>query len=191
MCHLWPHTNTILIPQPKTSHSDWEPIFISCDRLLPSLIEIIGMMYESTIALDRYYREMTGAPTLAILTRARNSVQHPLLSLHPIRQPTSDYEIVGEICHIARLIYSDMVLFPTPSHTGVGLRYASTMTYLLTLANPHLWIERQMFLIWAATLGGNAASGTRLRQFYVGLLRIHTKEPNGIDLVTKTFGFIW
>jgi hypothetical protein len=165
--------------------------FDQMDILDLGVVSIITSMCEATIALDHLQRDTRGAPTLASLTRSRNGIQHRLLSLPPKNTLTSNEEVVAELLRIALLIYSDIVLFPTPPQTGVRTRYAASLILPLTLVRQELWSSHEAFLTWVMTLGGISAHRTNLRRFFVDPLRDHgqvlTHRHCG-DLMT---GFLW
>ena len=165
--------------------------FFRSDIFSPSHNGIIEMMCEATVALDQHYRGTAPSPRMPALTKVRNGIQHRLLSLPPTIQYLSNDDVLHDICRIALLIYSDMVLFPTPPHTRVRARYASSLILAVKMAEPHLWIERAAFLAWAVTLGGIAAFDTTLRHFYVDQLCTHRRLHSITQFDNVMYGFLW
>ena len=155
------------------------------------LLELYRRARDVTVALDQYHRGADGAPSVPDLLDARNRVQHGFLSLQVrTEQETDPLAAVFEICWIAGLIFSDMVILPLPYKSGVKPRLshhlrlvveASSLTRLGDLATSS---ELRQLLTWALLLGTIAATLTGDYDWYLQKFQ----ESVG-DLKLDWFGF--
>ena len=140
----------------------------------------IGLIKLVTILLDQYCR--TKYPALQRLIPIRNAAQHKLLSLHQY-----PLDPITDLCQAALLVYSDMIIFPLPSLTGLRNRLAARLDESLTraLSQPHLSSSDLNFTstsllplyLWAAAFGAMAAEqNVRLRaEFCVRVVDLATR----------------
>ncbi|RSL81581.1 hypothetical protein CEP51_005716 [Fusarium floridanum] len=145
-----------------------------------SLVKIFQIMSEVTVALDHYCRGGEGAPdSLDVLLNNCDWAAHTTLSLvsyAPISTQGEDREsntnvscTLQEICRLCALLHVDMVLLPTPPHTGIKLRHAKRIWRLLEVLDKQEPIESGQvldFLTWATVLGAIAARFTELEDCY-------------------------
>lgn len=131
--------------------------------LPPFTLSTLHILTCTTIGLDHYHRRASGSPSLATLVQSRNSAQHRLLSLPQNALPANDSEAIAEICRLAMLIYSDMVLLPFPPESLVKPRLARLLLDQLKRLNGK-WTQctdgTVNFLAWAVVLGAIAAFST-------------------------------
>jgi hypothetical protein len=154
-----------------------------------------------TVALDQHLRDPNTALGWGTIVQGRNSVQHGLLSLSPAIQDGQGnrlhrLELLNyEICRLACLIYSNMVLFPMPPPTAIKLLLSDQLLMQLLLLDPFdplLTDTERAFFAWAATLGGIAAFSTLHRKAYARLIYVqfimgsnsNSHDGNNIPLAT-------
>ncbi|KAI8677599.1 hypothetical protein NCS56_00650200 [Fusarium sp. Ph1] len=154
--------------------------------LEPKMVKLLEVMAEVTVALDHYCRRGPGAPdSLDVLANNCDWASHAILSLPPYiplamsrsdldQQPDIDTTtILHEICRLCTLLYHDMVLLPTPPHTGTKLRHSSRVLCLIQVIQRKDPIEDLRvvdFLTWAMVIGGIAARFTKLQVSYIKLI---------------------
>lgn len=145
-----------------------------------SLVKIFQVMSEVTVALDHYCRGGEGAPdSLDVLLNNCDWAAHTTLSLvsyTPMSTKGEDEEstidvscTLREICRLCALLHVDMVLLPTPPHTGIKLRHAKRIWRLLEVLDKQKPIESGQILrilTWATVLGAIAARFTELEDCY-------------------------
>ena len=140
-----------------------------------TLCEILEQMCELTIALDQQTRAGQGAPDLVELAAARNSVQHQLLSIEYTSIETSlEQLVIAEICRIAALIFSDMVLFPLPATQKVKPVLATRLKSLLVKWEVECPSVAQLrTLAWATMLGCIASTFAAEHDWFLQQLSMH------------------
>lgn len=147
--------------------------FTSTDLLGHDLSDTLDLAAETTIALDHHQRGGPTPPLMSDIVNARDHLQYKLLHL-PSRHKESD--LLYEACRNALLIYSDMVLWPTPACKRVKARLARSLRVVLeTTWIQRCWQEHQGLLDWITLLGVIAASFTEDRPWYVAQLQQHGK----------------
>jgi Fungal specific transcription factor domain len=171
--------------------------------LLPALPSDVSRALEvvcKVIAgLDHYHRRAPDAPGLAVLVQSRNSALHKLLSLAEYGDPSCYAERVHEICRLAALIFSDMVLLPFPPESLVKPRLAKKLLGQLQALPEDIWSMESSyvasgFLSWAMILGGIAAFSTEMRDAFVELMRkrgILTKHGTWEEVNGSLGTFLW
>lgn len=144
-------------------------------QVCPGFLEVLEMMCEVTTALDQYSRNATGAPDIADLLKARNTVQHALLSAAS-RGSGSDSRrtIYEKLCRLAALIFSDMVIFPIPPAQGLKSRLAKMLQSTLERVDqePATSIHSRL-LVWITMMGAIASASTAYHCWY--LQRLHSQ----------------
>ena len=157
----------------------------STDGVMPiyldqSLEKVFQVMSEVTVGLDHYCRGGEGAPdSLDVLLNNCDWAAHTILSLPsytpmPTEGKDDEPEIdvsctLREICRLCALLHVDMVLLPTPPHTGIKLRHAKMILRLLErLDKQELTDDDQVLelLTWATALGAIATRFTELEACY-------------------------
>jgi hypothetical protein len=140
-----------------------------------AVYEILQNVGQLTVALDQHTRRGKGAPDMVDLVLARNVAQHQLLSLDPISMDGEmEDRTIAELCRIATLIYSDMVIFPLPATQRVKPALAVRMRTLLDDFKDGRGQERHRRVIcWATTLGCVASTFTSMHQWFLEELRLH------------------
>lgn len=145
-----------------------------------SLAKVFQVMSEVTVGLDHYCLGGEGAPdSLDVLLNNCDWAAHTALSLPSyIAMPTEDEDggsvtemscTLREICRLCALLHVDMVLLPTPPHTGIKLRHAKSMLRLLKLLDKREPIEDGQvsdLLTWATILGAIATRFTEFEGHY-------------------------
>ncbi|KIX10181.1 uncharacterized protein Z518_01262 [Rhinocladiella mackenziei CBS 650.93] len=147
---------------------------------LRCLNDTIRYVRDVVVALDQYDRMGRNPTSLPTLLRARNAVQHHLLSL-----PAADSGSISttgarvqrflfEICRLGLLIFSNMALFPLPIESGVADRLLGMLRENLLnvpiIEGDNVWSEYPALLTWIVVLGGVASTSTSQRPWYVNYL---------------------
>ena len=133
-----------------------------------ALLTVIHTMRDITVGLDHYQRGGTDSPELMQIAMARNFAQHDLLSLPHLSSVISSQEnCIYEVCRLASLIFSDMVLWPLPAATKVRERLALNLMSALGACRLLLsWASYPSLLLWATVLGGIVAGRTARRNWF-------------------------
>jgi hypothetical protein len=162
--------------------------FASLDLIDVSLANTLRSAGEVTVALDHHQENRPNRPLLTDLVNAANQTHHELLSIGSGMPPyptRTDY--LREICRLAGLIYSDIVLFPLPPTTKVRPRLAGDLRsavdryeQLEGARTSHNYLahstgDQSLLLIWALMLGGLATLHTLEHGYFIGKLRDHIR----------------
>lgn len=145
-----------------------------------SLAKVFQVMSEVTVGLDHYCRGGEGAPdSLDVLLNNCDWAAHTTLSLSPYTTMPTEGEdeesgidvscTLREICRLCALLHVDMVLLPTPPHTGIKLRHAKNLLRQLEMLDKQEPIgddQVSEFLTWATVLGAIASRFTELEVRY-------------------------
>ena len=136
--------------------------------LCSDTVKAFRTMCDVTIALDHYHRGGPTSPTLSDLVMIRNSCQHRLLSLpdHSAQREKPGF-CMYEVCRLAALIYSNLVIFPLPTNCGVGDKLVSRLCKALVAAFATFPDISHRVLLWAVTLGGIQCSSSSDRRWFV------------------------
>jgi hypothetical protein len=126
--------------------------------------------------LDHYLLRAPDAPGLSVLVQSRNSAQHKFLSLPEVTDPSCYAERAHEICRLAALIFSDMVVLPFPPESLVKPRLARKLLDQLQALPEDIWSMESShvasgFLSWAMILSGIAEFPTEMRDAFVEIGR--------------------
>lgn len=162
------------------SHLRPSPDGVIPDHLDQSLVEIFQVMSVVTVALDHYCRGGEGAPdSLDVMLNNCDWAAHTTLSISPYtcmsteelgeEAKIDDSCILREISRLCALLHVDMVLLPTPPHTGIKLRHAANILRLLEVLDKQQPIQGGKvpeLLTWATVLGAIAARFTELEDRY-------------------------
>src|ERR1700761_7335940 len=102
--------------------------FKQLDSIDVSLASVLRDAGDITVALDHYQECRPNAPHLSDLINAANETHHRLLSIAANMPPyPSSLDLLRNMCRLAGLIYSDLVLFPLPPTTGARPRLAGEL----------------------------------------------------------------
>ena len=160
------------------------------------LLEAVEWMREVVIALDQHERRALGAPDMVDIIPLRNAAQHKMLSLdsRTLCADSEDASVVN-ICHIATLIFSDMVVFPQPEAQGVKVRQA---VHLLEACERHFeqsnLARHARALIWATVVGAIGTSFTPGQVWFLRHLRWQVSElgvGDWFSLQQVCCNFLW
>lgn len=165
-------------------------------KLNQTLLEVLQLMCDVTVALDHHVRQGTCPPNVSDIVLQRNAVQNKLLWLQPVKDdPLTSLDTVGNIVRIAANIFSDMVLFPLSPATGIKPRLAAELRRCLRYSIHDIEDDDPTTdaFLWSLTLGGIAAAFTRHRGWYVEQLAESyghvLREPN--DMLQRMGRFLW
>jgi hypothetical protein len=136
--------------------------------LINDLWEVIGAMCEVTVAIDHHHRRAPSAPSFHEIVQARNVTQHRLLSLpeYPL-QPPSHANYMYELCRVAALTYSNIVIFPLPPASGLHTNLVFRLKHLLTTVIPSCPDAHLRVVLWAITLGGISTGSSSERMWFL------------------------
>jgi hypothetical protein len=158
----------------------------SIDLRLANILRDAG---EITVALDHYQECRPNAPRLSDLVNAANETHHKLLSIGVNMPPyPSRLDFLCDMCRLAGLIYSDMVLFSLPPTTGVRPRLAAELRAAMDqfekfeagrLVNDYYGNavgDHNLLVMWALILGGLASLNTSEKPYFVQKLREYVER---------------
>lgn len=136
--------------------------------LIDDIWEVIEAMCEVTVAVDHHQRGGPSAPPFHEIVQARNVTQHRLLSLpeYPL-QPPSHANYMYELCRIAALTYSNIVIFPLPPASGLHTNLVFRLKQLLTTVIPSCPDAHLHVVLWAITLGGISTSSSSEKMWFL------------------------
>ncbi|KIW98010.1 uncharacterized protein Z519_01594 [Cladophialophora bantiana CBS 173.52] len=158
--------------------------FRQLDPIGMGLANALRAAGEVTVALDHYQQGRPNPPNLIDIVNAANETHHKLSGLGPkmpLNPQRTDY--LWNVCRVAGLIYSDLVLFPLPPTAGVRPRLAGEL--LLAMENFEVFQAEEAacldqgtdmedytrLLLWALTLGGLASLNTPNKPYFVQKLQ--------------------
>ncbi|KAJ9603848.1 hypothetical protein H2200_011369 [Cladophialophora chaetospira] len=168
-------------------------------EILASLDEELFELYlnarEVTVALDQYHRGAHGRPSLNDLVEARNMIQHGFCDLCSPPDPEMKPEAaLYEICRLAGLLFSDMVILPLPYNSGVKPRLSHRLRVILEASSmTTCWMSAELcnLLLWIVFMGAIAATLTPDRDWYVQRLQELTERRpldwHGFKRLMRTF----
>ncbi|KAF4981492.1 hypothetical protein FDECE_17687 [Fusarium decemcellulare] len=175
--------------------------------LEPKMVKILEVMAEVTVALDHYCRGGPGAPeSLDVLANNCDWASHAILSFPPyipLAMSRSDLAqqlefdtttILQEICRLCALLYHDMVLLPTPPHTGTKLRHSTRVLYLIKIVQRKGGSKDPRvldFLTWAMIIGGIAARFTKLQVSYRNLISNIARGTTWDEIHARWERYLW
>jgi hypothetical protein len=136
--------------------------------LIDEVWKVVEAMCEVTVALEHYHRGGPFAPTMPDIVVARNNTQHRLLSLpeYPL-QPPSHSNYMYEICRVAALTYSNIVIFPLPPASGLHTNLVFRLKQLITHVIPSCPDIHLHVILWAITLGAISTGSSSERVWFL------------------------
>ena len=163
--------------------------FRRLDSIDVNLASVLRDAGDITVALDHYQECRPNAPPLTDLLNAANETHHKLLCIGANMPPypqKADY--LRNMCRLAGLIYSDVVLFPLPVTTGARPRLAGELRLAmdefdkLGAHSPvvdnegHATGDDHLLVMWTLVLGGLASLDTPDKQYFVQKLREYVER---------------
>ncbi|KAM5357735.1 hypothetical protein ACJZ2D_015963 [Fusarium nematophilum] len=171
------------------------------------MVKVLKVMAELTVALDHYCRGGSGAPdSLDVLANNCDWAAHAILSQPPYiplaisrgdlyQRPDIDTTtILREICRLCALLYNDMILLPSPPHTGIKLRHSTRVLFLIEAIQRRGPVKDSRvsdFLTWAMVIGGIAARFTPLQDSYGELLEKIAQDVAWQVIHPRLSRFLW
>lgn len=158
--------------------------FTQLDAVDLRLANLLREAGEVTVALDHYQQGRLNAPVLTDIVNAANSVQHRLLSMvpsSPLELHSNDF--LRNMCRLAALIYSDLVLYPLPPSTEARPRLAKELSIAMEkfevfkceevaqTDDPSDGDQYTNLVIWILMLGAFASTSTATSPFFINKLR--------------------
>ncbi len=163
--------------------------FKQLDSIDASLASVLRDAGDITVALDHYQECRPNAPRLTDILNFANETHHKLLSTGANMPPypsRSDY--LRNMCRVAGLIFSDMVLFPLPATTGARPRLAGELRLAMDdfekfQIEPaiqdyygHEIRDHDLLVMWTLILGGLASLSTTDTPYFVQKLRQYVER---------------
>ncbi|KIX92918.1 uncharacterized protein Z520_11394 [Fonsecaea multimorphosa CBS 102226] len=154
--------------------------FRQIDPIAMDLANALRAAGEVTVALDHYVQRRPNPPIMADIVNAANQTHHRLASLGPrITMDPQKTDYLWNLCRVAGLIYSDLVLLPLPPTTGVRPRLAGELrlameSFEVFEAEETAYIvpgttaeDYTCLVLWALMMGGLAALNTPHKGYFV------------------------
>ncbi|KIW98165.1 uncharacterized protein Z519_01749 [Cladophialophora bantiana CBS 173.52] len=164
-------------------------------NVLVGIYPTLSMICELVIALDRLVRKAVPEPAMHDLVHARNAIQHALCRIQRLVNPVSLEQAIQETTRAALLCFSDMVIFPIPTITGVRLRLVTELYASLCACEAfEAWRQGfEGFKIWATTIGAIAAINLPLKSSFIDMLKmlLYMRYWAWEDLKVQLMNFIW
>ncbi|KAF5009455.1 hypothetical protein FDECE_4338 [Fusarium decemcellulare] len=165
-----------------------------------SLASVLEAMAELTAALDHYCRGRPGSPqTLDVFANNCDWIGHTIISMRSYNNSTEGQDASSatallEILRLCSLIYLDLVIIPSPPHTGIRYRHSALMMPLI--AEVH---QRNVsadgpisnFLTWAAMMGAIATRFTDAHGRYMALLKERARTTRWEAIEPKLKRYLW
>ncbi|KIW34175.1 uncharacterized protein PV07_00970 [Cladophialophora immunda] len=154
--------------------------FKQLDPIGMELANALRAVGDVTVALDHYQERRPNGPNLTDIVNAANEAHHKLSSLRPrITLDPQKADYLWNLCRVAGLIYSDLVLFPLPPTTGARPRMAGELrvameNFEVFQAEETAHLDQSTktedytcLVMWALMLGGLAALNTPHKRYFV------------------------
>jgi hypothetical protein len=164
-----PTTNTTLsTPHSSVMSQGQNDLDIAMDQaraITDALEGFIHRRQRSSLPQPRPWQGNSDA--LIPIIHWRNAIHHKLLCLPRAVGLLSRDSAVYEACRLATLIYSNLVIFPLPTGTGVQSRLATQMCKTLRSCDVYsCWAEEPFKMLWLTMMGGIAATDGMDRLWY-------------------------
>ncbi|EEP79918.1 predicted protein [Uncinocarpus reesii 1704] len=189
-----PHWPTLLNP----AMIEGQPDPIATAGLPADISEILQCMRDYNNVINVYSQGLLPELELAVIADRRNWIQYNLVSLRSVyeyHEAFFDAHKTYEMCRLAAMIYSMLVIFPLPAANRPFKRIASMarMALMETETEPDpfaSWRPGREMLLWALVLAGMAAKGTPDREWFVGKLAaaLATAGPGTWEEVKEALG---
>ncbi|KIW82249.1 hypothetical protein Z517_05276 [Fonsecaea pedrosoi CBS 271.37] len=142
-------------------------------NILLDIRPTLNMVCELVIALDRLIRKAVPEPAMHDLINARNAIQHALCRIQRHVHPASLEEAIFETTRAALLCFSDMVIFPIPTNTGVRIRLVTELYESLRACETFEAVSQgfDSFQLWATTMGAIAVMNLPLKDSVLDMLK--------------------
>lgn len=164
--------------QPSHPLSDLGKGLVVLQGVLPPdkvvhLYPVLRRLCDYTLAVHNYVEGTLGAYGLDVMADARNFVQYSLMSLAPDAE-TSGVEhtdLFFELCRLAAMIYSLLVVFPLPVTTAPFAMLGRQIKEQMSKSTVHArWSEAPQLMLWITFMGAIASIGSSERFWYISLL---------------------
>ena len=136
------------------------------------LYPVLCRLSDYTLAVDDYVEGRSEAQSLHCIANERNFVQHSLMSLAPEEQAAGEQEDpLYNLCRLAAMIYSLIVVFPLPVQTAPFAELALQVKE--QMSNPTIrirWSEAPQLMLWITVMAAIASIGLSERSWYVSIL---------------------
>lgn len=176
----------------------------------------IAAIAHTTGLLSTYYQQRCPMSSMGLLVESRNRAQHMTLSLpsavsndtqcaitqqracslqDPITDKITAY--LYETIRLSLLIYNDIVIYPMPPASRVGIRLAESLQCNLSVLfdiDFSIKLQHPSLLLWSLMLGGlsghESGQGWYQEQFNE-LLQSHFQCPKWLQLENLLSSFLW
>ncbi|KAJ9661681.1 hypothetical protein H2198_001857 [Neophaeococcomyces mojaviensis] len=170
--------------------------FAELDQVIhdQNLVEALQSAAMITNSVEELCRNSSSANILEIVN-LRNKTQYLLTNLEPrsllADSPVSD--CLYEVCRLTTLIFSDMIIFPTPALTGVRQRLA--LEILIVFNTPTLQASWKLYsdlLNWATMVGAVASMNVpEDKQLFVDIFEKRAVYPDSQAFLMALRKFLW
>ena len=136
------------------------------------LYPVLCRLSDYTLAVDDYVEGRSEAQSLGCIAAERNFVQHSLMSLVPEEQATGEQQDpIYDLCRLAAMIYSLIVVFPLPVQTAPFSKLARQVKEQMSHPAVHArWSESPQLMLWITFMAAIASIGINERSWYVSTL---------------------
>ena len=168
--------------------------WLSCDRA-SQLQLVFADMADYTRATYDFIHGPAEKRNRAVMADQRNSLQHRLMSLRMSDNDRSEGSDIHELCWLAGVAYSMIVVFPLSPKAAQFDRLARLIrSKMVTSAVINKWSQAPAVALWMTVIGSLCAIGTPDRGWFVDVLRQETarsKISTWQDLKRRLMDFLW
>lgn len=181
-----------------------------------SLTNTIAAIAHTTILLAQYHQQRYPATSMGLLVESRNRAQHMTLSLSPavsndarctiIQQPAGSIQgsmpdtisaHLYETIRLSLLIYNNIVIYPMPPASGVGIRLMDSLQRNLSSLfdiGSSIKLQHPSLLLWSLMLGGisgHEKSRIWYQEHFNEILQSQTQYRKWLRLEDLFSSFLW
>lgn len=171
-CNLLVKNSTQLSTSPSEAFSAyWRQ---SQSLLARELFSVLRMMIAHTAMISDHCDGTCLQPSLTAVADYRNHIQHSLMSLPSMTSNQAElglHDELYEVCRLAAIIYSILVVFPLSPSTAPFEALSIQLRKQLSCVNISSGSsESQQLLLWTLFMGGISATGFAERPWFVTAL---------------------
>ena len=140
---------------------------------LVRLYPVLCRLRDYTFAVHNYVEGTSQAQSLGVMSDERNFVQHSLMSLSPDAETAGaeQEDVLFELCRLAGMIYSLIVVFPLPVTTAPFAKLCREIKKQMSNSDVRArWSEAPQLMLWITFMAAIASVGLSERSWYVSLL---------------------
>jgi hypothetical protein len=137
------------------------------------LYPVLCRLCDYTLAVHDYVEGTSEAQSLAVIVDERNFVQHSLMSLnhHGETGEVEEEYSLYELCRLAAIIYSLIVVFPLPVTAAPFAKLGLQIKEQISKSTVHTWWnEAPQLMLWITVMAAIASIGLSERAWFVSTL---------------------